>query len=214
MSVSTKTRVVDWNEILAPHGEDTKATILGILDEYNIDYDAPEAALIASMVISQVETLTAFLSIESKLEDGKDALSDQFTEQILALRGIISYAKEHLVETSKETIEAHQKTIEARQEKMLDVVSTGIRKSVLKASVANNNRSLIQSVAGAIAGGVIAIVSGGICLWVGTSMFSQSAQPVTANSEFGQIGIDNAEIIESCIANSVELNGKCVITVE
>ena len=204
----TKTRVVDWEEILGPHGDGVKETIIGILDEYNIDQDAPEAAMIASMFISHVETLNSFLAIEGKLEDGKEALSVQFTEQILALRGVVSYAKENLVESSRAAIDKQQK-------EMLEVVSAGIRQSVMKASSANNDRNLTQSITGAIAGGVIAIISGGLCLWVGTSLMTPAATAsADPSSEVDQISQQNAEAIKACIENYEALGGKCVISVE
>ena len=207
----TKTRVVDWDEILGPHGDDVKETIIGILDEYNIDPDAPEAAMIASMFISHVETLNSFLAIQGRLEDGKEALSVQFTEQIMALRGVVSYAKENLIESSRAAIDKQQK-------EMLDVVSVGIRQSILKASSANNNRNLTQSIVGAIAGGVIAIISGGFCLWIGTSLLSPAAAPATAaiepGSQVDDISQKNADAIKACIDNYETLGGKCVISIE
>ena len=149
MNITTVKRI-DWDALIEGYGPEAKNSIRELLSQYEIDEEDPIALLIASMFLSQVDTMRAFDTISEAIETGRSNLSDEFSEQILKLRGLIAYAEEHLVETSKEQIDE-------RQGELLSVVKAGVSQAIARSS----QRSHAQNTAGTIA---LAIAVSGLCV--------------------------------------------------
>lgn len=198
-------QVLDWDAILAVHGESSKTEIESLLESYGIDKQSVEAALIASMFLAHNETLKAFVALESVLEDNRKHLSGQFTEQILALRGIVSYAREHLTETTADTMKS-------RHEEMLEVVSRGIKKAISKSSGESHTRNLASTLILVGLVGTLTIASSAF-----TYMLSSRSNPSSVTEKdvvWDKIREKNSSIVEDCYENIDELEGKCRIFLE
>lgn len=205
------TTTVNWDVVLEGYGPEAREGLVNILRDYEINDDDAVAALIASMFVSQLDTMRAFQTISEVIKEGKDSLSDEFKEQIISLRGIISFAEEHLVETGKEAIEERQKDL-------LDVVRAGIAKAIHKSDQTRHFRSTagVLMMMGAV--GLIAIVSAISGAMVVRSLSSTPISAVTSNDPLTDplwvdIAAKNSEAVETCIENSAKLENKCVIEV-
>ncbi|NJM98890.1 MAG: hypothetical protein HC800_18600 [Phormidesmis sp. RL_2_1] len=200
------TTTVNWDVVLEGYGPEAREGLIKILRDYEINDDDAVAALIASMFVSQLDTMRAFQTISEVIEKGKDSLSDEFKEHIISLRGIISFAEEHLVEAGKEAIEQRQKDL-------LDVVRAGIAKAIHKSDQFRHFRSTagILLMMGAV--GLISIVSALSGVMVVQSLSSSPTSDPLTDPLWAEIAVKNAEAVKTCIENTDKLEHMCVIEV-
>ncbi|MEM9946003.1 MAG: hypothetical protein AAF810_08055 [Cyanobacteria bacterium P01_D01_bin.36] len=208
---ATTTKTINWDAILEDYGNEAKINLKMLLVEHRIDDDDPVAALIASMFISHMDTLRAFNSINSVIEDGKDSLSTEFKEQIVALRGIVSFAQEHLIEAGKEQLGK-------REDELLTVVKEGIKQALLRSEAVTHARTTGGLLVSVLIASVVASIAGIGGVLLGRSMVPNEVVAPTATSvemttEWQEIQANNSDILKVCLENWDTLNGKCIIEI-
>ncbi len=208
-------KTIDWEHILESYGAETKIGLHRLLSENGVSESDPAALVIAALFISQIDTNKAFQSISSTIDAGKAELSEEFKTQIVQLRGIISYAKEHLVETSKVEVEK-------RQDELLNVVKAGVSQAVGRHQRNSGTRSTAATVATIVCVATVSLVSviaGGLGMYL-TSAGSRGQVAPTVSAEWEAIphadtwlGIakTNGDKLDVCLENQLKLEGKCVI---
>lgn len=198
--VQSKTeRTLDWDKILKEYGPETQSALRSLLAQHDIDESDPVSALIASMFISQVDSLKAFNTLKDVIENGKTSLAAEFSEQMIALRGIVAIAEDKLVQGS-------EKTIKERQTEMLNVVSSGIRTAISRANSSSHVRSTSSALFLAGTVGFIAlfsVVAGAVMMHA----FSVDDDTVGLSER-------NKAAIEICKENRAELGNKCIIDLD
>ena len=215
MNTSTVTGSLDWNEITNKHGAETRLAIERLLADYNVPPDGSIAVLIAGMFISQKDSITDFAKLSEILEEGQSDLSAEFKRLIEQLRGIISFAQEHLVETSAEL---DQK----RQEKTLNYVKQGVAKAISNANGRQERRSIFTILFIMGAASAIALLGIGFGSVITMSAIRQSVTRQRAdvdsiiegvpNAETWEGVIElNAETMQNCIDQAAELEKRCVV---
>ena len=147
--IETKKRI-DWDSLTAGYGPEAQKSIRELLSQYDIDEEDPIAMLIASMFVSQVDTLRAFSTIEATIEAGRSNLSKEFSEQVFKLRGIIAYAEDNLMQTSKASVEA-------RHDELLSVVKAGVSHAISRSGSRAAKENTLNTVS-------LMIAASGLCL--------------------------------------------------
>lgn len=208
---TTTAKTINWDAILEDYGNDAKINLKMLLVEHTIDDDDPVAALIASMFISHMDTLRAFNSINSVIEDGKDSLSTEFKEQIVALRGIVSFAQEHLIEAGKEQLGK-------REDELLTVVKEGIKQALLRSEAVTHARTTGGLLVSVLIASVVASIAGIGGVFLGRSMMPNEVATPTATSvemtpEWQEIQANNSDTLKVCLENWDILSGKCIIEI-
>ena len=215
MNIASRKRI-EWEAILEAYGPDAKASLKSLLADAEISDSDPAAVVISAMFISQIDSVQAFQSIAETIDTGKAELSSQFQTQIEQLRGIIAFAKEHLVETSEESIEKNQK-------EMIEAVKGGIAKVLGKESQSRQQKATFANGMTIVCAAIVSIASmvvGASIVYVSTKG-SKLPQPVAASAlealPNGDVWSDIAESnqvqLATCLENIAALDRRCAITI-
>ncbi|MGB3296021.1 MAG: hypothetical protein WBB01_23810 [Phormidesmis sp.] len=214
--MSSVATALDWNEITNRHGVETRLAIENLLSEYDVPADGTVALLIASMFISQKDSVVAFDEVSKIFETGQSDLSDQFKGLVEQLRGIISFAQEHLVETTVEKVSSSQSEI-------VENVRKGVAKAISKANASQERRTIVTTLFTMGAAGILAISGAAVGSIVTASVTSKPAPAEQTHSivnetiknadTWKQIIELNQETVQNCISQSVQLENRCVIDI-
>ena len=208
---------INWDEILETYGAEAKVGLARLLAEADIQDSDPAALIIAAMFISQIDTIKAYDSITETISSGRESLGEEFKNQITMLRGIVTYAEEHLIQTN-------DKQVEKRKQEMLLVIKEGIAKTLGRESSKRHRRSVAGNLSTIICVTISVIVSIGLGA-TGASFMLSSNDADSAVVDGQQMkGLKNGETwlsiidrnqdeLETCLVNIEELGGKCVIEV-
>ncbi|MEM9008680.1 MAG: hypothetical protein AAGE59_34870 [Cyanobacteria bacterium P01_F01_bin.86] len=198
---------INWDAVLQDYGPKAKLQLNQLLSEYDISDTDPVAALIASMFISHMDTLQAFNSISEVISQGKHDLSTEFKEQILALRGIIAFAQEHLIDSGEEQIEK-------RQADLLDVVKEGIRKALLRSEAVSHARNTGGLLIAVGITGLMTAIAGVSGVIIGKGLSPTPVVAVPQESLWPELEAKNKQTLEACLQNRAELEGRSIIQMD
>lgn len=214
------TKVIDWDSILEKYGTETQRVLRGLISEAELQDDDPAAIILAALFLTQVETTEAYQKLSSVIDSGKNDLSEQFKNQVEQMRGIISFAQEHLVEGGKQEIAK-------REEALLDVVKQGISRAIgnhNRSSSARNTSFVAGVVAATFVVSLLSFGAGGLGVYwmrprtlVASADSDNQALIEWAQSADGQNWLaiinENSDRLQTCLENKIELNNKCSITI-
>lgn len=215
MSIYTEKKLIQWDEVLANYGEETKQALMRLLMESDVDEHDPAAAVIAGMFLALRDVNQNFAAISSVVSTGKVDLEKAFTDQILKLRGIISYAQELLVQEQGRLDKQAQAFAIEGQEKLYESVKNGVTKAVLQHDRQAGNRTAtfyVLCVLGTFAVSIASATVGAL----GVRWLSLPSAPVDAgeiDDRLVRVVASNAETLSTCIENRVRLAQKCVIEI-
>ncbi|MEO1349080.1 MAG: hypothetical protein AAFW84_09820 [Cyanobacteria bacterium J06635_15] len=213
---------INWDYIIESYGEEGRSALNKLLAEGEVDESTPAATVIAGLFLSQIDSNKAFRSLSAVIDDGKQELSEEFKAQIIQLRGIISFAQEHLVETG-------QQEIDKRQGELLDVVKNGISKAIGNHNRSASTRTAAYFISISLCTFIVSVVSIGIGAFglyaiqpkkseipdLAQLGSDQQALLDWSQTEDGQIWLNiissNQEQLNTCIDNRVKLEGRCAI---
>ncbi|MEO1396004.1 MAG: hypothetical protein AAFV90_24165 [Cyanobacteria bacterium J06634_5] len=208
---------VDWDEILETYGPKAKTALYNLLKEHDIPDTDPIALVISALFISQIDSNEAFLSITQTIDSGKEELHQQFEAQVLQLRGVVTYAQEHLVETGK-------KQVDERKQELLTTIKEGIAKALGNKHKSNAKRNTVNMVAiitSVAATSLISMLASGTAIY--SIMSAKTTAPATRtnadwanipNAElWAEIAVKNDTQLSLCRKNFIKLEGQCAISI-
>ena len=210
----TIAKSIDWDTILETYGPETKVGLNKLLAENGVAESDPAALVIAALFISQIDSNKAFQSITQTIDSGKEQLNEQFRIQILQLRGIVTYAEEHLIQTNEEQVDKRKKEI-------LEVIKIGIAKAIGKRHREDGNRATTHTVVTIVCVALTSIASilvgGGGAFFLSASKSNLADDPVwsaTPNAELWvKIAEQNQDKLSVCLKHQAELGGECAISI-
>ncbi|MGB3766581.1 MAG: hypothetical protein WA947_08475 [Phormidesmis sp.] len=216
MTIASKKRI-EWDEVLETYGPEVKAALTKLLAEAQISDSDPAAAIIAALFISQIDSTQAFRSISKTIDQGKEDLSAQFRSQVEQLRGVVTYAEEHLVQTNEKRVEQHQT-------ELVRAVKDGIAKVLGKESKNRHKRASFTNGATIICAAIVAVA--GVAVGASTALIARGGEkaaplPVDAatvealpnGDRWLEIANSNQAQLETCLENISALDGRCAITI-
>jgi predicted phage tail protein len=216
MNIASQKRI-EWDEILEAYGPEAKIAITRLLADAQISDTDPAAVIIAALFISQIDSTKAFQSISETIDKGKEQLTVQFRGQIEQLRGVVTYAEEHLVQSNEERVEKHQK-------ELVDAVKGGIAKVLGKEQQNRHKRANFKNGATIICTAIVAVV----CMVTGasTALLARGGEkvapvPVSADNikalpngeRWLEIAESNQTQLKTCLENVSTLDNRCAITI-
>ena len=219
--VTTQKKPVDWDDVLETYGPETKTLLYNLLKDNGIPDTDPAALVIAALFISQIDSNRAFLSITETIDAGKEELHKQFETQVLQLRGIITYAQEHLVETGK-------KQVDERKQELLTTIKEGIAKAIgnkHRNSSRRETANMVTIIVCVAATSLVSMLASGIAVHVmAPKTMGQTTTPSNTNINASWENIPNAELwaeiavkndtqLSLCRENFSKLEGQCPITI-
>ncbi|MEM6453180.1 MAG: hypothetical protein AAF703_23045 [Cyanobacteria bacterium P01_D01_bin.105] len=205
---------IDWDSILETYGPETKIALHKLLSDHDIPESDPAALVIAALFMTQIDSNRAFNSISETINSGKKELSAEFSDHIVKLRGIITYAEEHLIETG-------QQEMEQRRAEMHDVIKEGIAKAIGQQHRAIRRRETVGNLAlmiGVAAISAISLLVGAAGAYVVSSSEKApdevSAVETVSNAEvWTDIAESNQAQLLLCLENLEQLERKCAISI-
>jgi hypothetical protein len=208
MTPVKENRVVSWDKILDKYGPEARAGIQGILNEYDIPPGDPVEALISAMFLAQVDTLSEFEKFGKVMDKGQASLSDQFKAQVEQLRGIVSYANEHLVDVVKEQKTALQQFSEEKTQKRQEEIIGAVRKGMTMAIAKSQTKAQSNVIALVVSSMLLSAAIG-----TAATLFGVQFSKADTDNAYQEIVEANLSIIETCVSNQEKLKGKCVIEI-
>jgi hypothetical protein len=216
MNIASRKKI-EWDEILEAYGPEAKIAITKLLADAEISHADPAAVIIAALFISQIDSTKAFQSISKTIDNGKEQLNAQFKSQVEQLRGVVTYAEEHLVQSNEERVEKHQK-------ELVDAVKGGITKVLGKEHQNRHKRAVFKNGATIICTAIVAVVS--MVTGASTALVARGGEKATpvpvsaANIEalpngerWLKIAESNQTQLETCLKNISALDNRCAITI-
>lgn len=194
---TTTARKIDWETITADYGDGVKTTLENLLKQADIDDEDAAAVVIAALFISQQDIQRAFSNIDSVFDQNRNNLSEDFRALIEQLRGIVAFAKEHVVEVGREQAEKHKT-------ELLEVVKAGIKKAIIANTARISQRSTASTVSLIIGVAASCVLSG-----LGTALVFKLAAPKVDNSLLDL----NKDQIQYCLENKESLGNRCAIDI-
>lgn len=216
MSIASS-KTIEWDAILETYGPEAKTAISRLLAEAQISEFDPAAVIIAALFISQIDSNKAFQSIAETIDSGKEELSKQFQQQVEQLRGVVTYAEEHLVQTNEKQVEKHQS-------ELIAAVKTGIVRVLGKESQSRHQKSLVAnsltivfaaivSIAGMAAGASIVYVAMSASLKRPVPISTSDIEALPNGDRWLDIAEFNQDRLDTCLANLSALEGRCAIII-
>lgn len=217
MSIASAKKI-EWDEILETYGPEAKMAITKLLAEAQISEFDPAAVIIAAMFISQIDSNNAFQSVAKTIDAGKEELSKQFQRQVEQLRGVVTYAEEHLVQSNEVRVQAHQK-------ELVQAVKGGIAKVLGNESRSRRQRTTVVNSMTMICAAIVSLVSMG----AGAAIVSlttndrkpEETVPVAVSDvealpngdRWLRIAEANQIELETCLENISALDGRCAVKI-
>ncbi len=216
MTIVSRKRI-EWDEILETYGPEAKTYIKKLLSDAQISDSDPAAVIISALFISQIDSTRAFRSISETIDNGKEELNNQFKRQVEQLRGVVTYAEEHLVQSNEERVEKHQK-------ELVQAVKGGIAKVLGRESQNRHKRASFINTTTILCAAVVSVVS--MVVGASTALIAkgkEKAAPLPVSAETIEVlpngdlwlGIarSNQTQLETCLANLAKLDRRCAITI-
>lgn len=207
--MGTVTRsTIDWDVITKNYGADTRLALERLLQENDVPEDGTAAVLIAGMFIAQTDNVLAFDKLADTLETGRSDLADQFRGQVEQLRGIISFAQEHLVETGEELVVK-------RQNDVMEAVKLGVSKAISRGNSSQERRTIASTIATLFSAAALTVTGfaiGGMITLQATRISADPFNNMQNGNIWRSVISGNQETLNTCLQNQAELGSQCAIT--